>query len=128
MDVAPHTYPIPWRIDIATALVLVVLTLALVRPRYTLLFGATFLGGLLPDLVDSGPSLLNRFLGLNLPTPEIFAFHSWHYAVKAYLGHEVLYSVLSHLLVLGGCALLIFFNRRPLLQTILRQTLFSRKS
>jgi len=34
MDVAPHTYPLPWRLDILAAFVLIVLTLALVRPRY----------------------------------------------------------------------------------------------
>lgn len=108
MDVAPHTYPLPWRLDMAAAFGLIVVALALVRRRYILLFSATFMGGILPDLVDQGPGLLNQLLGLQLPERELFGFHSLRYVVSAHLGHEVLFSVISHTLVLGGCTLVLF--------------------
>jgi hypothetical protein len=114
MDLAPHTYPIPWRLDLVVSVGLVVLTLAAVRARYALLFAAAFLGGFLPDLVDQGPGLLNRLLGLRLPTRELFGFHSLRYEVMAYLGHPELLSAVSHFLVLAGCALLLLASRTAL--------------
>ena len=117
MDLVPHTYPLPWRIDIAASVALMVLSLAAFRPRYVPLLATAFLGGLLPDLVDQGPGLLNRLLGLDLPTGEFFGFHTARYVITGYLGHVELFSVLSHLLVLGGCAALVVGARRksPLL-------------
>jgi hypothetical protein len=114
MDLAPHTYPIPWRLDMAASAAFIALVLAALRPRYALLLAAAFLGGLLPDLVDQGPGLLNRLLGLHLPTREFFIFHSLRYVVAASLGHEVLLSAVSHGLVLAGCAALLVANRRAL--------------
>lgn len=86
MDLSPHTYPVPWRLDILASVATTVLALALVRPRYTVLFAASLLGGLLPDLVDQGPGLLNRLLGLALPTRELLGFHSARYVLADYLG------------------------------------------
>jgi len=112
MDLSPHSYPIPWRLDILGGIMLIAVVMARVQPRYRLVFAAVFLGELLPDLVDQGPGLLNQLLGLHLPEREYFGFHSLRHAVAAALGHEVLLSVLSHLVVLAGCALLLVGARR----------------
>jgi hypothetical protein len=43
MDLAPHTYPVPWRLDIAGSIMLMAVVLVAVRPRFLPLFAAAFL-------------------------------------------------------------------------------------
>jgi hypothetical protein len=132
LDGLKHGYPIPYALDPPLALVLVVAWLALVERRYRALFTVAFVGAILPDVVDLGPSVANRLLGWHLPTLSRHVF-PWHRVdgsgsmypmgegVASRPGHGNLdagdnqaVSIANHAIVVFFAALAILANPRPL--------------
>ncbi len=124
LDILPHTYPLEIKVDIVLTLVLVALTLAVVRRRYWLVFIVAVTGGLLPDLVDQGPQLLNRYFHLSLPYRELFPWHWSAYSGSRYDREAWLISSVVHLLVVGSAMALLAACRKALAGRILWRRTF----
>ena len=115
LDYLPHSYPIPSRLDVALSLILVVLTIAMAKPKTRSIVLACYLGCILPDVIDLAPAILNRTFGLGLPTPKMFPWHWPKYSGSIYDGSKKLESALLHFAVLALSIGLIVRNRRTLL-------------
>ncbi len=121
LDILPHTYPFEIKVDAALAFALVAFTLAVIRRRYWLVFIVAIIGGLLPDLVDLGPQLLNHYFHLSISYREIFPWHWSAYSGSRYDHEAWLISSVMHLLVVGSAMVLLLVSRRVLAGRILRR-------
>lgn len=114
LDYAPHAYPIKSAVDVLLSLALFSVMLLLVRGRCRLLTVVCFSGGILPDLVDLGPAIVNKRLGWSLPVVKIFPWHWPRYSGSIYDGGRSAESFFYHLMVVGGSFILLYAYRRQL--------------
>jgi hypothetical protein len=117
MDAAPHAYPLRASADIAVALLMMAAAFAVCDPRRWFLIAACCVGALFPDLVDLGPAMLNKHLGLALRVMKIFPWHWPENSGSIYDGTQAVASLVCHLIavIAAGGALLLF--GRNLLRT-----------
>jgi hypothetical protein len=109
LDILPHSYPINSILDVMLALILFAVGSLLVVKAQRLLFLACYLGAILPDLVDLGPAILNKRLGTTFPVIKLFPWHWKMYSGSIYDGSKSVESALSHMVVLVGSLLLLFW-------------------
>lgn len=114
MDYIPHSYPIPSRMDVAFSVILFTLAIALTKPQFRVLVTACFIGSIFPDLVDLGPRILNRHLGLSLPTVRLFPWHWPQYSGSLYDGKKRVQSAVSHAVVICVWVSLFWLYRHSL--------------
>jgi hypothetical protein len=114
MDYVPHSYPISSGLDVVLSIILFIVAVAQTKPQFRVLVTACFIGSVFPDLVDLGPSIVNRHLGWSLPTVRIFPWHCPRYSVSLYHGAQKLQSYVSHCAVLGFWVSLCWFYRYSL--------------
>lgn len=100
LDYIPHRYPIPSKTDVVISLLLmIILTLAGDR-KYRPIIIVSFLGNILPDLIDLSPNILNKYLHLHIPLfPKIFPWHWSQFSGSIYEGNSGL-SNLNHLFII----------------------------
>jgi len=114
LDVAPHSYPLPSVPDVAIALAIFVVSVVLAKREQHLLVLACFAGAALADLVDLGPEITNRHLGMRLPVVQVFPWH-WHqYSGSIYDGSRWVQSLIAHFAVVGVSLVLLWRYRRSL--------------
>jgi hypothetical protein len=114
LDISPHCYPIKSTTDLALSLLFFIILFIIVCPRYRLLLCISFIGSVLPDIVDLGPAMLNRRLGWSLPVAKIFPWH-WHrFSGSIYDGSRGAISVLCHLAVIASSIALLCACRKRL--------------
>lgn len=114
LDFAPHHYPISSRLDVILALVLLLLTYLLVTQPNRLLLIACLAGAIFPDVVDLGPAIAAKHLGLPVPSLpfKIFPWHWKEFSGSIYDGSRRLESNVCHLLVFSISFILILANRK----------------
>jgi|SRR6266498_401681 len=122
MDYVPHSYPIPSGMDVVVSIMLFVVAVAQTKPQFRVLVTACFIGSVFPDLVDLGPSIINRHLGWTLPTVKIFPWHWPQYSGSLYHGAKRFQSYVSHCVVIGFCVSLCWFYRRSLFSSASERT------
>ncbi len=100
LDYIPHCYPINSKIDTIAGLALILTTIWLTNKKYRLIVGLSFLGSIFPDLVDLSPHIINKQLGLSLPTFKIiFPWHLHKYSGSIF-NDNCDNSKLNHLLLI----------------------------
>jgi hypothetical protein len=100
LDYIPHCYPINSKLDAIAGLIIILTTTWLANKKYRLIMGLSFLGSIFPDLVDLSPSIINKQIGLSLPTiDKIFPWHLHNYSGSIYTG-DCDNSTLNHILLL----------------------------
>ena len=100
LDYMPHRYPVNSKIDAIASLFIFIAILFWVDKKYKLIIVASFLGNILPDLIDLLPGILNKYFSFNIPIlPKIFPWHWPEYSGSIYKGGYNI-SNLNHLLVL----------------------------
>ena len=101
LDYIPHCYPINSKLDAMAGLAMILTTIGLTHKKYRSIMGLSFLGCVLPDLVDLSPAILNKQLVLGLPTfDKIFPWHLKQYSGSIYNNHCNA-SILNHILLLA---------------------------
>ncbi len=75
LDFLPHTYPItPW-LDIILSLgIIIYLVIRSKWSEYVIILEC-FLGAILPDIIDLGPSLVNKYMGTSFSEITLFPWH-----------------------------------------------------
>jgi hypothetical protein len=119
LDGLKHLYPLSSGLDVILALLFFAGWLALVPRRRWPLFVLLFAGAILPDLIDLGPRMANRHLGLDLPLPRAHLF-PWHWpegSGSLYDGRDAAVSLTNHLIVVAFSLAAILNNRRALRKT-----------
>jgi hypothetical protein len=113
LDFAPHSYPIWSKVDVPFCLAMFFLFAWLVKRRNLILLSACYVGCLFPDLLDLSSSIINKYVGTNLPVYKFFPWH-WHiYSGSIYDGSRRFESNLWHLLLfVTSVTLLVVFRRR----------------
>ena len=101
LDLLPHTYPFDGIIDLILAGAVFGISLLLIKPKYFGILTVCVSGSIVPDLIDLGPSLLNKFFSINLPVIKFFPWHWAKYSGSIYADSSKIWlSFLMHLLVL----------------------------
>src|SRR5438045_3040597 len=83
LDLLPHQYPIPSKVDVVLALLLLPLFLFVSQKQNFLLILICFAGSAFPDVIDLGPVIVEKYLGISLPQLP-FRLFPWH--TKEYSG------------------------------------------
>lgn len=119
LDYAKHSYPFKSKLDVVLALFLFFIWIILIKREYYILAFVSFIGSIFPDIIDLGPSILNKHFHLSLPMIEIFPWHWKKYSGSVYDGSSLYLSLFNHSMVLVISFYLIFRTRK--------QKLFSKK-
>jgi len=123
LDGLLHQYPIPFMIDPPLAVALISLWCLLVQPRFRLLFTLTFVGAVLPDVIDLGSGigklLLHRrlptvaeWLGFHLPAGHFFPWHWPEGSGSIFDGTRDFVSLTNHLIVMCFVMAAVWTNRK----------------
>jgi len=87
LDYIPHTYPFSAKTDVIISLFLIAVMLALANRKCIIILIFAILGCTLPDLIDLLPSIVNKYMNLNIPvTEKIFPWHSPLYSGSIFTG------------------------------------------
>jgi hypothetical protein len=111
LDYIPHSYPINSAIDVGAAVILFCVLLIFAKAHVRPLLVTCFLGSIVPDLIDLGPGILNRHVGLGLPEVKVFPWHWRQYSGSIYDGTRRADSNLAHATVLATALGLIWRSR-----------------
>ncbi|NJM52531.1 MAG: hypothetical protein HC846_03505 [Blastocatellia bacterium] len=117
LDFLPHSYPLPSKIDVIFALLVLILSLFLAQNQNKLLVLFCFSGAIFPDVVDLGAGIANKHLGIPLPQLN-FKISPWHwkeYSGSIYDGSRFFESTVYHILLLLICFSLIYAYRNDFL-------------
>ena len=115
LDYLPHQYPLASKIDVALALFLLVVFLAVSQSRNFLLILICYAGSIFPDLIDLGPAIATKHLGIPFPQfPfKIFPWHLKQFSGSIYDGTRDFESALYHsLALLASTGLLYAYRKR----------------
>jgi hypothetical protein len=120
LDFIPHCYPVNSKIDAIAGLTMIMTTIWLTNKKYRLIMGLSFIGSIFPDLVDLSPAIINKQLGLSLPTfDKIFPWHLNNYSGSIY-NDNCYNSTLNHILLLSTI-FIICWCRQTDLKTIFQK-------
>ena len=113
LDFSPHEYPIPSKIDVVLALILLSIFLFISQRQNFLLILVCFAGSIFPDVIDLGPEIANKYLGIEFPhfPFHIFPWHWKEYSGSIYDGNHRIESIIYHLSLLFVCSILLYTNR-----------------
>jgi hypothetical protein len=102
LDLSPHQYPIPSKVDVILAPVLLLLFLFCSQKQDYPLILACFAGCVFPDIIDLGPVIVDKYLGISLPRLpfRLFPWHTKEYSGSIYDGSRNNESNIYHILVL----------------------------
>lgn len=114
LDFIPHCYPINSKLDVIVGLAMILSTTWLTNRHFRSIMGLAFLGAILPDIVDLGPKILDKYLNLGLSMPEnIFPWHWQLYSGSIYDG-TCNVSTLNHLLLILTVSVIVWTRRSDL--------------
>jgi hypothetical protein len=118
LDYIPHCYLINSKIDAIAGLTIIIVGTWLTKHSYKIIVGLSFLGSILPDLIDLSPGILNKYLGLNLDdTDKLFPWHQHNYSGSIY-NHNCSISTLNHLLLIVTIIIILWVRQTNLRQMI----------
>jgi hypothetical protein len=122
LDYIPHCYPVNSKLDAIIGLTMILTTTWLTNKKYRLIMGLSFLGSVLPDLIDLLPRILNKQFKLNIPVADkIFPWHLSQYSGSIYNG-DCSISILNHILLFVTIGIVIWCRRTDA-KIIFRRTL-----
>ncbi len=111
LDYIPHCYPINSKFDAIAGLGMILITIWLTKKKYRLVMGLSFLGSIIPDIVDLSPGIINKQLGLSIPIiDKIFPWHFQTYSGSIY-NENCNISTLNHLLLLLTILIVCYYRR-----------------
>ena len=114
LDYIPHCYPVNSKLDAIAGLTMILTTIWLTNKKYRLIMGLSFLGCIFPDLLDLSPGIINKQLGLSLPTiDKIFPWHLHDFSGSIYTDN-CNNSTLNHMLLLSTICIVCFCRRTDL--------------
>ncbi len=115
IDYIPHCYPVNSKADIVCGFILICTLLFLTRTGFRMITGLAIFGGILPDLIDLGPAMMNGILNTNLPVfPKIFPWHWKVYSGSVYTGNCNV-STFNHFLLLLMVAFICLLRKKDFL-------------
>lgn len=99
LDYMPHCYPVNSKLDAIMSVMLMAFLMYRSAKGHRPILAAALLGGVLPDLIDLGPAIANKYAGLNLPIlDKIFPWH-WEKYSGSIFTDDCAVSTLNHLLL-----------------------------
>lgn len=120
LDYVPHCYPINSKIDALLGVTIILATTWLANKRYRLIVAFSFIGSMIPDLIDLAPAIINKQLGTSLPTfNKIFPWHSTDFSGSIY-NNNCQNSAINHILLVLTLSI-ICWTRRTDIQNIFRR-------
>lgn len=114
LDYAPHEYPIYSKVDPPLALFLLALTLFAAQKQNYLLILICFAGCIFPDIVDLGPVIVKKYLGISAPQLpfRLFPWHLKEFSGSIYDGSRRAESTFYHLAFVILCVALLYVYRK----------------
>lgn len=85
LDYIPHCYPIPSKIDTSLGLLMIITATWFCNKKYRIIVLSSFIGCIIPDLIDLSPSIINKQLGWSLPVfNKVFPWHFKQFSGSVY--------------------------------------------
>ncbi|MBL0884224.1 MAG: hypothetical protein IBJ16_12925 [Chitinophagaceae bacterium] len=85
LDTIPHCYLIPSKIDASLGLLMIITAIWLCNKQYSIMVLSSFIGCIIPDLIDLSPSIINKQLGWSLPVfDKLFPWHFKQFSGSVY--------------------------------------------
>lgn len=118
LDLLPHQYPVPSKVDVVLALFLLLLFLFLSQKQNFPLILICFAGCIFPDVIDLGPVIVDKYLGISLPRLpfRLFPWHIKQYSGSIYDGSRTIESAFYHISFLLICFGLLYAYRKSILK------------
>ncbi len=114
LDYLPHCYPLSSKWDVIIGFGIMVAGALVVRKPYRPIVSAAFAGCVLPDVIDLLPSILNKYLGWQLPvTHKLFPWHWKENSGSVYNGNCET-SFFNHWSLIIFVLLMVYARRRDL--------------
>lgn len=120
-DILPHAYPFKGFMDIMLSLVLLGIVLLLVQARSIPVIIACFFGGVLPDIIDLGPAIVNKLNIVDLPVIKVFPWHWPQFSGSIFDNRNVLTSLFCHIAVVVILIIVVYLNWGYICESILRR-------
>ncbi len=104
LDYIPHCYPIPSKIDASLGLLMIITATWLCNKQYRIMVLSSFIGCIIPDIIDLSPSIINKQLGWSLSVfDKLFPWHFKQFSGSVYtddctisnINHTILVIVLG---------------------------------
>ncbi len=117
LDLLPHNYPLPSKLDVMFALILLLAILFASQKQNLILIVICFIGAIFPDVIDLSPGIINKRLGfqISLLPFKIFPWHWKEFSGSVYDGSRNFESIVYHGLFLLICFSLIYVYRKRFL-------------
>jgi hypothetical protein len=114
LDYIPHCYPVNSRIDVMLSLLLMILLFWKTNRKYKPIVAASFIGNVLPDIIDLSPAILNKYFHLNIAViTKIFPWHQTLYSGSIYSDNCDV-SNLNHLMIIAFVCIVCWLRKKQL--------------
>ncbi|WP_029905900.1 hypothetical protein [Prevotella sp. 10(H)] len=111
LDYLPHCYPLSAKVDAGISLLLIAAFIYFIKSGYRLFAFLSFAGCIFPDIVDLLPSILNKYLNLDIPlSDKIFPWHYPDYSGSIFIGKSIA-SDINHVMVVLLVAIICWCRR-----------------
>ena len=101
LDYMPHHYPLNSKLDVILSLFVILMTTWCAKKLYRPILLISFIGSILPDIIDLSSAILNKHLGTNIPiASKLFPWHWPVYSGSIYRGDYTV-SIVNHMLVVA---------------------------
>lgn len=128
LDYMPHCYPFAAKVDMIISLLIIIIAFVLANKKYYLIWLFSFLGSVFPDIIDLLPSILDKYLNLNLSISEkVFPWHWNEYSGSIFTGQDTV-SDINHLLVIVVTFVVCWCRRSDLKQMFMKEKRLLEKS
>jgi hypothetical protein len=111
LDYMPHCYPIPSKIDVFAGLLMILTVTWLTNHSFRPIMLASFVGSVLPDVIDLLPAVLNKHMHLNLPIlNKCFPWH-WKIFSGSIYTKDCMVSTLNHIGLILSIIVILWFRQ-----------------
>jgi hypothetical protein len=112
LDYVPHCYPINSKIDIFAGLLMIITLTWLTNRSFRPIMFASFVGSVLPDVIDLLPAILNKQLHLNLPIlNKCFPWH-WKIFSGSIYSKDCMVSTLNHIGLILSIIIILWLRQK----------------
>jgi len=114
LDYIPHCYPINSKIDVVLSFIIIIATVIIFKNPFKILIGFSFLGSIIPDVIDLLPSIFNKYFELTSFTDiKIFPWHWKEYSGSVY-SENCNVSILNQIFLIFAILIICFYRKKDL--------------
>lgn len=120
-DILPHTYPVNMYLDPLISPLVILIILLIARKEFYLIIICSFIGSILPDIIDLGPRIASKLLGVQINgLLKIFPWHFEKYSGSIFNDPSNINSIINHFIILGICLFVFIVKRNYIIKEMIK--------